>query len=106
MPPKKKPAQQPSEEAKSEISEIATSNTMLSIAAFEEMLDKRLKIHTKELDNAVSKHYKATHDELKAIQSGQDFISNKFDELLNSFSLFKRRKQPSEARKCPVKYLG
>ena len=89
MPPKKKPAQQPSEEAKSEISEIATSNTIFSIAAFEEMLDKRLKIHMKELDNAVSKHYKATHDELKAIQSSQDFISNKFDELLNSFSLLK-----------------
>ena len=59
MPPKKKPAQQPLEEAKSEISEIATSNTIFSIAAFEEMLDKRLKTHTKELDNAVSKHYKA-----------------------------------------------
>lgn len=87
MPPKKKPAQQPLEEPKGETSDIATTNTMLSIAACEEILDKRLKTHMKELDNTVSKHYKATHEELRAIQKSQDFISNKFDELLNSFKL-------------------
>ena len=79
---------------------------MLSIAAFEEMLDKRIKTHTKELDNAVSKRYKTTHDELKAIQSSQDFISNKFDELLNSFSLLKEENSHLKLENPPVKYLG
>lgn len=67
MPPKKKPAQQPLEEARGETSDVATTNTMLSIAACEEILDERLKTHMKELDNTVSKHYKATHEELRAI---------------------------------------
>ena len=72
MPPKKKQAQQPLEEAlRGEIFDVATTNTMLSIAACEEILDKRLKTHVKELENTVSKHYKATHEEIRAIKKRQ-----------------------------------
>ncbi|CAB4016013.1 Transposon TX1 uncharacterized 149 kDa [Paramuricea clavata] len=94
MPPKKKPAQL-SQEAKSKISEIATSTTMLSIAAFEEILDKRLKTHTKELDNALVKkensHLKLGNAQLNILAKEMADRISKLEEDQENINLYSRR---------------
>ena len=51
------------------------------------MLDSRFKIQMKELNDVVLNYNNSTQDELKAIKNSQEYISDKFDELLKSASL-------------------
>ena len=101
MPPKsKKNAQALNEKAnistpldaksdvKSRDDTLLVSNTSLpDISVLEAMLDSRFKTQMKELNDVVLNYNKSTQDELKAIKNSQEFISDKFDELLKSVSL-------------------
>ena len=101
MPPKsKKNAQALNEKAnistspdaksdvKSPDATLLMSNTTLpDVPALEAMLDSRFKIQMKELNDVVLNYNKSTQDQLKSIKNCQEFISDKFDELLKSVSL-------------------
>ena len=83
MPPRKKPSQtvQQSSVHLEESADIPMSHTTLpSSSIFEDILDNRLKVQMKELNDVLLKYHKATQEELKAIQSSQDFIGKKFDD--------------------------
>ena len=101
MPPKsKKNAQALNEKANSSTSTDAKSDvrspdatlflsnsTLPDVSVLEAMLDSRFKIQIKELNDVVLNYNKSTQDELKSIKNSQEYINDKFDELLKSVSL-------------------
>lgn len=94
MPPKKNQSKNNQQTAanKEELdksTEAAEAAMMPSLSSFEEILDVRLKAQMKELNEVVAKYHKSTKDELKSIQTSQEFINEKFDELLISFNQLK-----------------
>ena len=86
MPPKKKSAV-----AQATIEEgfDNTSPSMENMISFEEILNKRLTEHTKELNVIVMKSKEALQNDLKAIQASQQFMSDKFDQILTEITQLK-----------------
>ena len=86
MPPKKKSAV-----AQATIEEgfDNTSLLMENMISFEGILNKRLTEHTKELNVIVMKSKEALQNDLKAIQASQQFMSDKFDQILTEITQLK-----------------
>ena len=86
MPPKKKSAEA---QATVEEGSDSTSPSMENIISFEEIFNKRLAKHTKELNAIVMKSKEALQNDLKAIQASQQFMSDKFDQILTEITQLK-----------------
>ena len=86
MPPKKKSAVA---QATVEEGSDSTSPSMENMISFEEILNKRLTKHTKELNAIVMKSKEALQNDLKAIQASQQFMSDKFDQTLTQITQLK-----------------
>ena len=86
MPPKKKSAVA---QATVEEGFDSTSPLMENMISFEEILNKRLTEHTKELNVIVMKSKEALQNDLKAIQASQQFMSDKFDQILTEITQLK-----------------
>mgnify|MGYP002803604346 CR=1 FL=1 len=66
---------------------LVFNTTLPDEPALEGMLDSRFEIQMKELSDVVLNYNISTQNELKAIKNSQEYISDKFDELLRSVSL-------------------
>lgn len=98
MPPKKKT------NATGEQTNASTSDaTLPPLSAFEDILDSRFKTQMKDLNEVVLKYNKSTQDELKVIQKSQDFLGNKFDELLKSFTLLQEENKQLKSENILLK---
>ena len=86
MPPKKKPAVA---QAAAEVEVNSSSLLMPDVSSFEEILNKRLNEHTKELNAIVVKSTEVLHNDIKAIQASQQFMSDKFDQILAEMTQLK-----------------
>ena len=86
MPPKKKPAVV---QATIDEGVDSTSQSMANMMSFDEILNKRLSGHTNELNAIVIKSKEVLHNDLKAIQASQQFVSDNFDQILTEISHLK-----------------
>ena len=62
---------------------------MPDVSFFDEILNKRLNERTKELNAIVVKSKEVLHNDIKAIQASQQFMSDKFDQILAEMTQLK-----------------
>ncbi len=86
MPPKKKPAVA---QAAADVKVNSSSLLMPDVSSFEEILNKRLNEHAKELNAIIVKSKEVLHNDIKAIQASQQFMSDKFDQILAEMTQIK-----------------
>lgn len=109
MPPKKKDSKKSpksTERSSEESNTIESESTTFAAEAttFEAILDSRLKQQHKELQELFFKYHKITQDELRDIKLSQEFMSNKFDEILSSINTLQEENKQLKNENTQLKH--
>ena len=82
MPPKRRNAKETNPEENESSSSVETTCGFPN--SFEAILDQRMKKQSKQLEDMFTRILKSTQDGVLEVKNSQDFISSKFDEVLNA----------------------
>ncbi|CAB4013584.1 Hypothetical predicted protein [Paramuricea clavata] len=95
MPPKKKT------NATGEQTNASTSDaTLPPLSAFEDIVDSRFKVQMKDLNEVV---LNIINQRKMSLQKSLDFLGNKFDELLKSFTLLQEKNKQLKSENILLK---